>query len=165
MKPNVRTFPVEWLERHHIAVEGMSKLVVHREFVEHQEYGSLWFVVFQDEGRYWKASYLEPNTSEVHVDTWGDHLEIPAVEVRPVPKFVTEWVATTSNRGGTCKAALAEAFSDTVLGPCGLAAPFVLAVTKGNKIESLERCVAHAHQMMSSPETFPLIEEVRRRWH
>lgn len=32
-------------------------------------------------------------------------------------------------------------------------------------VEWLKRCVAHAHQMMSSPETFPLIEEVRRRWH
>lgn len=159
-----RTFPVEWLERHHIAVEGMSKLVVHREFVEHQEYGSLWSVVFTDEGRHWKTSYLEPNTSEVHVETWGGDLDVQAVEVRPRPKFVTEWVPVRPNVGGQCKAALTGAFGDAELGPCGLAAPFLIAVAKGSKTETLERCVAHAHQMMSSPETFPLIEEVRRRW-
>lgn len=161
----IRKFPVEWLERNHIAVNGMSKLVVQREFVEHQEYGSLWSVVFQDDGSYWKTSYLEPNTSEVHVDTWGDELEIEAVEVRPQPKFVTEWVPVSSSHGGRCNAALTSALDDTPIAPCGLAAPFLIAVCKGSKVITLERCVAHAHQMMASPETFHLIEEVRRRWH
>ena len=162
-KPTVRSFPVEWLERHHIAVEGMSKLVVHREFVEHQEYGSLWAVVFKDEGRYWKTSYLEPNISEVHVETWGDDLDIEAVEVRPQPKFVTEWVPVRPNNSGQCTEPLMA--SGKVIGSCDLAAPFLVAISQGNKIVSLERCVAHAHQIMSQPETFPIVEEVRRRWH
>ena len=161
----VRFFSVEWLERNHIATTGMSKLVVHREFVEHQEYGSLWSVVFMDEGRYWKTSYLEPNTSEVHVETWGGDPDVEAVEVRPYPKFVTEWIPFKPHSGGRCTEPVTSPQDGAPIGTCNLAAPFVLGVTMGNKIETLERCVGHTHLLVSSPETFPLVEEVRRRWH
>lgn len=158
-----RTFPSGWLDARHIAVNLDNKLVVHREFGEHQEWGSTWTVVFMDEGRYWEVTYQEPNTSEVQADTWFDEENVVATEVRPQPKFVTDWVPVRPHSGGRCKEPIVS--GGTVFGACDLAAPFLLAVTQGNKVETWERCVAHAHMLITSPETFHLIEEVRRRWH
>lgn len=161
---STRSFPVEWLERHHIAVTGMSKLVVHREFGEQQEYGSTWTVVFTDDGKYWQVTYQKP-TGQAYVDTWFGDLNITATEVRPQPKFVTEWVPVRPNHSGRCKEPIASAPGDTVISTCDMDAPFLLALAKGNSTASLERCVPHALMILTSPETFPLIEEVRRRWH
>ncbi len=159
---STRTFPVEWLERNHIAVDGMSRLVVHREFAENQEYGALWNVVFEDGGRYWRVTYQTP-LGEGHADTWFDDLEIIATEVRPQAKFVTEWVPVRPHNGGRCTEKVAG--STGKASTCDLDAPFIIAMTSGNEVESHERCVAHTHMILGSPRTFHLIQEVRRRWH
>jgi len=157
-----RSFPVEWLERHHIAVTGMSDKVVHRQFVEHQEYGSLWSAVIQDDNRYWKVSYLEPNTSEVHVDTWFDELDVKGEEVFPRGTFVTQWVPKKWDTSGTC----AEAFGPNLSQVCGEPAPFLVALRSGiTGIETTERCERHLRMMFLSPELVEALQEVRRRWH
>ena len=161
---STRTFPVEWLERNHIAVDGMSRLVVHREFAENQEYGALWNAVFEDGGRYWRVTYQTP-LGEGHADTWFDDLEIIATEVRPQAKFVTEWVPVTQKPGGRCGELITTAPGGIVVGRCDTEAPFLLAVRKGSEIRTLERCVAHTNVILHSRERFPLVEEVRRRWH
>lgn len=153
-----RTFPAAWLDAHHIAVNGMSKLVVHREFGEHQEWGSTWTAVFLDDERYWQVTYQEPNTSEVHVDTWFDDEDVVATQVSPAPKFVTEWVPVKKNRSGLCKARTG------LLGFCDTEAPFLIAIRCGGVLDALERCVEHGKALITSPETFDQIEEVRRRW-
>lgn len=153
-----RTFPVEWLERHHIAVAGMSELVVHRQFGEHQEYGSTWTVVFMDDGRYWEATYQDANTSEVHVDTWFDEELVTATEVVPRGTFVTQWVPKKWDTAGVCTA---EAD-----GVCGQAAPFLVAIRSGETgIQTLERCERHTRMLVLSADDFERIQEVRRRWH
>lgn len=157
-----RVFTVEWLEAHHIDNPFWGKLVVHREFGENQEYGTTWTAVFLYDGRHWQVTYQTP-LGEAHVDTWFDQEEVTAVEVRPQGRFITEWVPVKPHHGGRCKAGLPLAPEDHA-GTCDLEAPFLLAVRNGNKTETWERCIAHAHMALTSAETFPLIEEVRRRW-
>lgn len=158
---STRTFPVEWLERNHIAVNGMSRLVVHREFEENQEYGALWSVVFTDEDRYWRVTYQTP-LGEAHADTWFDDLEIIATEVRPQAKFVTEWVPVRPHDGGKCAERVTG--STGKASTCDLDAPFIIAMASGNEVASHERCAAHTRMILNSPQAFHLVQEVRRRW-
>lgn len=161
---STRTFTAEWLEAHHIDDPFSCKLVVHREFGENQDYGTTWTAVFLHDGKHWQVTYQTP-LGEAHADTWFDEDEVTAVEVRPQGKFITEWVPVKPHHGGRCKAQVLFAPSDRLTGTCGMDAPFLLAVRNGDETETLERCIAHAHAALTSMETFPLIEEVRRRWH
>lgn len=159
-----KTFTAHWLDSKYLTIAGMSKLVVHREFVENQEYGALWRVVFLHDEKYWQVSYQTP-IGQAHVDTWFDEEEVTATQVQPQAKFVTEWVPVGQARAVRCTASLVAAPPDgTVLGTCDMDAPFLVALLEGSKIESVERCPAHAHMLITSPVTFRLVQEVKRRW-
>lgn len=152
-----RTFRSDWLDAHHIAVTGMSSRVVHREFGEHQEWGSTWTAVFEEGGKYWQVVYQVPNTSEVEADTWFDDNNVVATEVVPRGTFVTSWVPARQATGGTCAG---------VWGTCGQPAPFLVARRSGETgIETLERCERHLRLMFTSAEETEKIQEVKRRWH
>lgn len=152
-----RTFSADWLDSEYISVNVPNKLVVHREFVESQEYGSVWTAVFLCDGKYWEVTYQEP-FGEAHADTWFDEEDVTATQVSPAPKFVTEWVPVTRNRAGLCKESAGR------LGLCGVEAPFLIAVRRDGVLNALERCVEHGRALITSPDEFDKIEEVRRRW-
>ncbi len=152
-----RTFSADWLDAHHIAVTGMNGRVAHREFGEHQEWGSTWTAVFEDGGKYWRVTYQMANTSEVEVDTWFGDENVVAIEVVPRGTFVTSWVKPGRAGDGTCGG---------VWGSCGQAAPFLVAIRSGETgVETLERCERHLRLMFTSAEDTERLQEVKRRWH
>lgn len=152
-----RTFPTGWLDARYIAVDLKNDLVVHREFGEHQEWGSTWTVVFTDGGKYWQVTYQVPNTSEVEAETWFGDEEVTATEVVPRGTFTTQWVPKKWDTAGACTG---------VWGTCGQPAPFLVARRSGETgIETLERCERHLRLMFTSAEETERIQEVRRRWH
>lgn len=161
---STRTFRAEWLDAQHIASPAFSKLVVHHEFGENQEYGTTWTAVFLYDGKHWQVTYQTP-LGEAHADTWFDEEEVTAVEVRPQGKFITEWVPVRPHHSNRCKAQIASAPGDRVTSTCDMDAPFLLVVRNGDATETWERCIPHAHMALTSMTVFPLVEEVRRRWH
>lgn len=152
-----RTFTAEWLDSHYISIPGISGKVCHREFVENQEYGAIWQVVFLEDDRYWRVTCQTP-LGEGHADTWFDEENVEASEVVPRGTFATQWVPKKWDTAGSCTA--------EANGVCGQAAPFLVAVRSGETgIETLERCERHTRMMVLSSAQFEQIQEVRRRWH
>lgn len=153
-----RIFTAEWLDAHRIDNPFVSKMVVHREFVENQEYGTVWMAVFSHEGKHWQVTYQTP-LGEAEADAWFDEKEVRATEVCPRGTFVTSWVPVHRVTSGTCVASPGKKV-------CGQDAPFLMARRSGETgIETLELCARHLRSMFLSPEGTELIQEVRRRWH
>ena len=152
-----RTFTAEWLDAHSIDNPFVGKMVVHREFVENQEYGTVWKAVFSHDGKHWQITYQTP-LGEADADTWFDEREVKATEVCPRGTFVTSWVPVHRVTAGTCTA--------NANGVCGREAPFLVALRSGETgIKTVERCARHLRAMFMSAEGTEAIQEVRRRWH
>lgn len=128
-------FLVEWLECNYIVVDGMSRFVVYCEFVENQEYGVLWNVVFEDGGWYWWVIY-QILLGEGYVDIWFDDLEIIVIEVRLQVKFIIEWVLVCLYNGGRCIEKVVGLIGKVSI--CDLDVLFIIVMILGNEVELYE---------------------------
>ena len=159
-----RAFTAEWLEANYIDSRFFGKLVVHREFVENQEYGSIWMAVFLYDGKHWQVTYQTP-LGGARVDTWFGDEEVQATEVRPITKSFTEWIPVEKDSRNRCTVSLAATPPDgSPSGSCDMDAPFLITIRSDSGLDCIESCIAHAHMMLTSVETFGVVEEVNRRW-